>query len=680
MKHDSTPQPHDSPFSLHQVYQEAPVGLCAFDTDLRYVYINAWLAALNGIPVEDHLGRTVGEVLPDLVGNIEPQLQKVIDTGQPVVEGTASGSTMAGSGDERHFQHSYQPIMSGDGSVEGVNCVVLDVTERKRADEAHSRLIAIIETTPDFVGYASPDEDVIYVNKAGRAMLGFGLDEDITGLKISDVHPAWAYEIIAREGLPQATRDGVWTGEVAFLHREGHEIPVSMVAAVHKTPRGEVAYLSTISRDITKRKRGERRLRAHHAVTRVLAEATSLSEATPPILHAVCRNLGWACGALWWIDATAHRLRCVETWQRSPDQLNTFVAQTRETTFAREVGLPGRVWASNQPAWIPDVTSDSNFPRASVATQDGLHAAFAFPIRIKGAVEGVMEFFSPQIHQPDDDLLRLVDAVGSQIGQFVERRRAEEALRDAYSEVESRVERRTTELSAVNARLRNEITKRKEAEHRVQASLAEKELLLKEIQHRVKNNLQIINSLLDLQALSIRNKQAKLAFEECQNRIKSMALLYEKLYRSADLGTVQLRDYTQSIIDHLTQFYGPIARRVCIQLHCHDVVVGLDCAIPCGLIINELVSNAMKHAFPNNRHGSVTVTIRPSRGRHLALIVRDDGIGLPDDLDTRLNQTLGLQLTQALAREQLQGRIKSKNTNGTTWTVTFAPTPVKENT
>ncbi len=124
MKNDSTPQPQDSPLSLHQIYQEAPVGLCVFDTDLRYVYINAWLAALNGIPVEDHLGRTVGEVVPDLASRIESHLQKVIKTRQPLVEGTVFGLTIAGSGDKRRFQHTYQPIMSSDGLVKGVNCVV----------------------------------------------------------------------------------------------------------------------------------------------------------------------------------------------------------------------------------------------------------------------------------------------------------------------------------------------------------------------------------------------------------------------------------------------------------------------------------------------------------------------------------------------------------------------------
>ena len=218
---------------------------------------------------------------------------------------------------------------------------------------------------------------------------------------------------------------------------------------------------------------------------------------------------------------------------------------------------------------------------------------------------------------------------------------------------------------------------RRQAEANTKSSLKEKELLLKEIQHRVKNNLQIINSLLDLQALSIRNKQAKVVFEECQNRIRSMALLYEKLYLSADLGNVQLRDYTQSIIDHLTQFYGPIARRVSVQLRCTDVSISLDCAIPCGLIINELVSNALKHGFPKDRRGRVKITIRPSRGQRLELIVSDDGIGLPDDIDSRLNQTLGLQLTKALALEQLHGRIKSKSANGTTWTVSFAPAMAK---
>ena len=135
MEHASTPPPHASHLAPDQIYTDAPVGLCAFDTDLRYLSINAWLAALNGIPVEDHLGRTIGEVLPDLASTIEPQLQQVIETGHPVVDETASGSTMAASGDKRHFQHTYQPIMSSDGAITGVNCVVLDITERTRAEE-----------------------------------------------------------------------------------------------------------------------------------------------------------------------------------------------------------------------------------------------------------------------------------------------------------------------------------------------------------------------------------------------------------------------------------------------------------------------------------------------------------------------------------------------------------------
>ncbi len=153
------------------------------------------------------------------------------------------------------------------------NCAFArDISERKHAEESQTRLTAILEATPDLVAYASPNEDVIYVNKAGREMVGVGLDVDITGLKISDFHPAWAYEILTREGLPKAIRDGAWTGEAAFLHRDGHEIPVSMVILSHKTPDGDVKYLSTISRDITERKWAEEELRESERKLRQAAE------------------------------------------------------------------------------------------------------------------------------------------------------------------------------------------------------------------------------------------------------------------------------------------------------------------------------------------------------------------------------------------------------------------------
>ena len=171
-----------------------------------------------------------------------------------------------------------------------------------------------------------------------------------------------------------------------------------------------------------------RRLHAQYAVTHALAESTSLREAAPKVLRAICETLGWEHGALWRKDAAAELLRCVDLCSPLQASFPEFAAISRRTTFARGVGLPGRVWASGKPAWIPDVVKDQNFPRAPIAAREGLHGAFGFPVLVGTEVLGVLEFFSREIRRPDEELLELLATAGSQIGQFAERRRAEDEL------------------------------------------------------------------------------------------------------------------------------------------------------------------------------------------------------------------------------------------------------------
>ena len=171
-----------------------------------------------------------------------------------------------------------------------------------------------------------------------------------------------------------------------------------------------------------------RRFAAEYATARVLAESARLAEAMPRILEAICVTLGWEHGALWQVDPEANVLRCVAVWPASGGRFAEFEALSRKTTFTSGIGLPGRVWASGRPAFIADVPHDSNFPRGSVAAREGLHAAFGFPILLGSSVLGVMEFFSREIRDPDDQLLEMLETIGSQIGQFIERRRAEEQL------------------------------------------------------------------------------------------------------------------------------------------------------------------------------------------------------------------------------------------------------------
>jgi diguanylate cyclase (GGDEF)-like protein len=178
-----------------------------------------------------------------------------------------------------------------------------------------------------------------------------------------------------------------------------------------------------------------------YAVARTLAEAASLEEATPPILRAICETLGWEVGMLWRVDAAAEVLRFVEIWRLPTGPLDRFESASRGRTFDRGVGLPGRVWASGQAAWIADVVSDANFPRAKLAAEVGLHAGVAFPVRLGAEILGVFEFFARTIKPPEDNVLRMMEGVGSQIGQFDERRRSEAALAQKAAELQQANER-----------------------------------------------------------------------------------------------------------------------------------------------------------------------------------------------------------------------------------------------
>src|SRR5712672_1449863 len=181
--------------------------------------------------------------------------------------------------------------------------------------------------------------------------------------------------------------------------------------------------------------RSEERLRVQHTVAQILAEAATIEEATTRILRAMGECLGWDVGALWRVDREAEALRCVELWHKASIEVPEFERVSREFTFVPGLGLPGRVWSSLEPEYIPDVVSDENFPRGSIAEREGLHAAFGFPILLGGEVLGVIEFFSREIRQPDQELLNMLATIGSQIGQFIERKRAEKAFREMQLEL-----------------------------------------------------------------------------------------------------------------------------------------------------------------------------------------------------------------------------------------------------
>lgn len=199
-----------------------------------------------------------------------------------------------------------------------------------------------------------------------------------------------------------------------------------------------------------------------------------------------------------------------------------------------------------------------------------------------------------------------------------------------------------------------DITARKRAEERIRASLEEKEVLLKEIHHRVKNNLQVISSLLRLQERTLDDEETRTLFRESRNRILSMAMIHERLYESESLASIDLGDYFESLIQMLSRTYAPDDSGVSVKLAVEPLTVDVDTAVPLALIVNELVSNAYKYAFPDGPDGSIRVELRRTDPGVVRLTIEDDGVGIPDDVDLDQPPSLGLRLVQLLSR-QLQG-------------------------
>ncbi|MEA2005497.1 MAG: histidine kinase dimerization/phosphoacceptor domain -containing protein [Acidobacteriota bacterium] len=224
----------------------------------------------------------------------------------------------------------------------------------------------------------------------------------------------------------------------------------------------------------------------------------------------------------------------------------------------------------------------------------------------------------------------------------------------------------------------NDISDRKKAELKIKASLKEKEVLLQEIHHRVKNNMQIISSLLRLQSNYTKDKKILDMYKISQNRIRSMVLIHEKLYKSKDLAQINFAKYIQDLAFHLSHSYSVNQDIVNIKTELEDIFLNINMAIPCGLIINELVSNSLKHAFPNgktwgNGKGSkpeIFISLRSNKNEYITLIIHDNGVGLPKNLDLQKIESLGLGLVSDLVK-QIDGSIELYRKEGTKFKITF---------
>jgi diguanylate cyclase (GGDEF)-like protein/PAS domain S-box-containing protein len=306
-----------------------------------------------------------------------------------------------------------------------------DVTEHRRAGEqlreSEERFRLIAENVGDLVALVDTEGRRIYNSPSYRSVFR---DEELTPGSDSfrEIHPDDRQRV--REIFAETVATGIGRRtEFRFLLRDGGIRHIESEGRVIRDGSGRTSKVVVVSRDISERKRAEQRERMEHAVTRVLAESETLSEAIPKIVQSICEMLNWDCGARWSMDEARKAIRCVETWSTPSETIVAFMAEARQMSLQpMHTGLVREVWVSGTPKWIADVSSEEGFRRAGLAARAGLHGAFAFPILAGNVTLGVLEFFSREVRNPDPSLLQMVRVIGSQIGQFMARKQAEENL------------------------------------------------------------------------------------------------------------------------------------------------------------------------------------------------------------------------------------------------------------
>ena len=334
--------------------------------------------------------------------------------------------------------------MFADGLADNVNQKKVVEGEFMRSEseleavrQAEQKYRSIFEHCVIGIFQTTPEGQYLSANPALARMYGYNTPEGLIGALTDISRQLYVKPGRRAEFLKQVREQGKVIDFESQVYRRDKSVIWILENArlVRDEVSGEVLYYEGMVQNITKRKLAEEerdqanaRLALQYAVTRTLAEVRHLGEASGKVVQSICETMSWDVGGLWYVDATANVLRCADVWYAPGVNVGAFIDATQKAAFGRDIGLPGRVWSMRKAFWIPDVVVADNFPRAAEAAEGGLHGAFAFPIILNGEVTGVMEFFSRGIHAPDDDLLSMLTALGTQIAKFIERERMAEQL------------------------------------------------------------------------------------------------------------------------------------------------------------------------------------------------------------------------------------------------------------
>ena len=521
--------------------------------------------------------------------------------------------------------------------------IIRDITERKNAEKELKIKDLAVDSTINAIALSEPRGKLTYVNPAFLKMWGYQ-ENDVEGRHFVEF---WEDEHKALDTLDAIREKGKFIGELKAKRKDESAFDVQISASLVKDELGKP--LSTILSliNITERKEIEKKLEVRSEfeklVTTISTNFINLpSEKIDSEINKSLQAIGEFADVdrsyvfLYNHDKTQFRM----THEWCSDAVSPLLP-SNEVLLVKEHSWLSSQIENRETIYITDISEipENVGPFMKAMKTREVTSLIHVPIAYGGKAFGFIGLES----QKEDkawsvDIIVLLRMVGDILASALER---------------------------------------KEVEEQLNASLKEKEVLLKEIHHRVKNNMQVISSLLNLQSGRIKNEEILEMFKESQDRIRSMSLIHERLYQSQDLARIDFSHYIENLANHLFQSYRIDPESVGLITDVHDVSLDINKAIPCGLIINELVSNSLKYAFPQTKggekkktkKGEINISLSSEDGK-IALFYKDNGIGLPEDLNIETADSFGLQLVTALVA-QLNGTIEINRKPGATFKITF---------